>query len=74
MEEQPDSLHQELREIERFIDDLLADAKHPVHHRMHPRHGECLKALNELTEQANAIRSSLLTKSYVTARQQKAVH
>ncbi|MGZ3821367.1 MAG: hypothetical protein ACXV7J_07245 [Methylomonas sp.] len=74
MMEQANSLHQELREIERFIDELLADAKHPVHHRMHSQNGECLKALNELMEHANTVRSNLLTKSSVISRQQKAVH
>lgn len=40
MAERFDPLPQEIVDAERFIEELMNDDQHPIHHRAHPQHQE----------------------------------
>lgn len=48
----------ELIEVERFINDLMEDTKHPLHNKRHPYHKDSVLAFNDLVVYANQIRNS----------------
>lgn len=50
----------ELLEIERFIQELAIDVRHPVNDQRHPQHHECMAALHELLEMADSLRMRYL--------------
>lgn len=46
----------ELLEIERFIEDIAGDVRHPINDQNHPQHHECLSALHDLLEMADSLK------------------
>lgn len=46
----------ELLEIERFIEEIAVDARHPINDQTHPQHHECLLALHDLLEWADSMK------------------
>jgi hypothetical protein len=63
MAERFDPLPQEIMNAERFIDELLSDAQHPVHNRTHPLHQESVKALDEMMLRIDTMRNEWLSRS-----------
>ncbi len=47
----------ELLEIERFIEEIAVDVRHPVNDQNHPQHHECMMALHDLLEMADSLKT-----------------
>lgn len=50
----------ELLEIERIINEMLNDFKHPLNNSGHPYHQDSLQAVNDLMSYADTLRARLL--------------
>ncbi|MGY6276545.1 hypothetical protein [Methylomonas sp. MgM2] len=62
MAERADPLPTEIRDAERFIEELMNDTRHPVHNRAHPLHNEAVKAFDEMMRRLDAMRAEWLSK------------
>jgi hypothetical protein len=61
MADRPDPLPQEIMDAERFIEELMNDSQHPIHHRAHPLHAESVKALDEMMQRLDEMRIEWLS-------------